>query len=220
MLANIFGAFILAIVGLALVLNGFMWFRLLLPIWAFFVGTGAVTALMTGIFGQSAFVTALACVPAVLVGLVFAVLSYAFWSIAVLFWAGSVGYVLFAGLLAALGINGWFILFLAGAAGAVLFVVLAARTELRKFLPIFLTASAGATLLLSAVLLLFGQPIDQMGWNTLYGPLATGASSSFLAVVIWLVIAGAGIGLQIARNKSFEVDMARYETQRISGAPQ
>ena len=87
-----------------------------------------------------------------------------------------------------------------------------------KFLPIFLTACAGATMLLSAVLLLFGQPVDQLGWGTLYGPLASGASGSFLAIVIWLVLAGAGMGLQIARNKSFEVDMARYETQRISGA--
>lgn len=144
MLGNILGALVLAIVGFALLANGYVWFRLLLPIWAFFVGTGAVTALMSGIFGQSVFVTALACVPAVLVGLVFAVLSYVWFSIAVLFWAGSVGYVLFAGLLTALGINGWLILFLAGAVGAVVFVVIASRAELRKFLPIFLTAAPGA----------------------------------------------------------------------------
>jgi hypothetical protein len=212
MLGNILGAILLALIGFGLLANGYVWFRLLLPIWAFFVGTGAVTALMSGVLGQNVFVTALACVPAVLVGLVFAVLSYVWWTVAVLFWAGSLGYVLFAGLLAALGINSWFLLFLAGAVGTILFVVLASRSELRKFLPIFLTAGAGATMLLSAVLVLFGQPVDQMGWGTVYGPLASGASGSFLAIVAWLVLTGVGIGIQSATNKSLEVSMARYET--------
>jgi hypothetical protein len=218
MIGNILGALVLALVGLALLTVGYRWFRLLLPIWAFFVGTGAVTALMSGIFGQSAFVTALACVPAVLVGLVFAVLSYVWWSLAVLFWAGTVGYVLFAGLLSALGINGWLILFLAGAAGAVLFVIIGMRAELRKFLPIFLTAGAGATLLLTAVLVLFGRPVEELNWGTVYGPLSSGASGSFLAIVIWIVLTGVGIGIQTAMNKSLEVDMARYEAQRMGGA--
>jgi hypothetical protein len=173
---------------------------------------------MSGIFGQSVFVTALACVPAVLVGLVFAVLSYVWWSIAVLFWAGTVGYVLFAGLLAALGINSWFLLLIAGLVGTVAFITLASRAELRKFLPIFLTAGAGATLLLSAVLVLFGRPLEELNWGTVYGPLASGASGSFLAIVIWIVLAGVGMGIQSAMNKSLEVDMAQYEAQRIGGA--
>lgn len=210
MILNILGAIILALVGFALLANGYVWFRLLLPIWAFFVGTGAVTALFSGIFGQSVFVTALACVPAVLVGLVFAASSYVWFSIAVLFWAGTVGYVLFAGLLSALGINGWLLLFLAGVVGAIIFIGIASRAELRKFLPIFLTAGAGATMLLSAVLLLFGQPVDQMNWGTVYGPLSSSASGSFLAVVAWLVLTGVGIGIQSATNKSLEVNMARY----------
>jgi hypothetical protein len=146
------------------------------------------------------------------------VLSYVWWSLAVLFWAGTVGYVLFAGLLSALGINGWLILFLAGAAGAVLFVIIGMRAELRKFLPIFLTAGAGATLLLTAVLVLFGRPVEELNWGTVYGPLSSGASGSFLAIVIWIVLTGVGIGIQTAMNKSLEVDMARYEAQRMGGA--
>lgn len=217
MLGNILGAFILAIFGFALLANGYVWFRLLLPIWAFFVGTGGVTALMTGLLGQSVFVTALACVPAVLVGLVFAVLSYVWWSVAVLFWAGSVGFALFAGLMTAIGFQGWLVPFVAGVVGAVVFIGIASRSELRKFVPIFLTAGAGATMLLTAVLVLFGKPLEQMDWGTFYGPLASGATSSFLAIVIWIVLTGIGIGIQSATNKSLEVQMARYETQRAGG---
>lgn len=215
MLGNILGAIVLAIIGAALLFNGYRWFRILLPIWAFFVGTSAVTALVSGIFGQNFFSTAIACIPAVLVGLVFAVLSYVWWSIAVAFWAGSVGFALFGGLLSALGINGWFILLLAGIAGAILFVILAMRTELKKFLPILLTAAAGATMILSAVLLLFGRPLEELNWGTFYGPLASGATSSFWSILIWLVLTGVGIGIQSAsNNRSLEVDVARYDVQR------
>lgn len=211
MLGNIIGALFLALVGAALLLNGYRWFRLLLPIWAFFVGFSAITALSSGLFGQNFFSTAVACIPGLLLGVIFAVLSYMFFSLAVLVWAGSVGFALFAGLLAALGINGWFIVWLAGIAGAVLFVILASRAELKKFLPILLTAGAGATMLISAVLLLFGRPIEELNWGTFFGPLSSGASASFLAIVLWVVLTGVGIGIQSARNnRHLDVDMAMY----------
>jgi len=99
----------------------------------------------------------------------------------------------------------------------VLFVVLALRTDLRKYLPIFLTACAGATMLLTAVLLLFGKPVEELNWTTLFGPLSNGAGGSFIAIVVWLVLAGIGLGIQSARNHSLEVDMAMYETRRVGG---
>lgn len=213
MLGNIFGAIILGLIGLALLVNGYRWFRLLLPVWGFFVGLSIVTALVSGVFGQNFFSSAVACIPGVLVGLVFAALSYLYFSIAVLFWAGSVGFALGAGLLSALGINGWFIVFLAGAVGAIALIILASRADWKKYLPIVLTASAGATMILSAVLLLFGQPLDQLNWNTIFGPL--GGSGSFLGILIWLVLAGVGMGIQSAMNsRSLTVDMAQYDVQR------
>ncbi len=215
MLGNILSAIVLGVIGLLLLTNGYRWFRILLPIWAFFVGASAITALVSGIFGQNFFSTAVACVPAVLVGLVFALLSWVWFSLAVLFWAGSVGFALFAGLLSALGVNTWLLLFLAGLAGAVVFIVLAMRSDLRRFLPIFLTASAGATMILSAILVLFNRPLEELNWGTFYGPLSSGASGSLLSIVVWLVLAGAGMYIQSARNnRSLEVDLAQYELSR------
>jgi hypothetical protein len=215
MLGNILGAVIVGLIGLALLTNGYRWFRLLLPVWAFFVGTGLVTALVSGIFGQNFFSTALACIPAVLVGLVFAVLSYLWFSLAVLVWAGSLGFTLFAGLLSALGVNGWLLLLIAGIVGAIVFVGIAARNDFKKYLPIVLTAGAGATMILSAVLLLFGRPLEQLNWGTVYGPLSSGASGSLLSIVLWVVLAVVGIGIQSATNqRTLAVDMAQYELQR------
>jgi hypothetical protein len=178
MLGNLLGATLLALIGAALLLNGYRWFRLLLPIWAFLVGYAFVAGLMSALIGQGFFSTALTIVPGLILGLIFALFSYLWWRLAVLFWAGTVGYVLAAGLFAAFGLTNWFIVWLIGLSGAIVFVVLAMRADLKRFLPIFLTAGAGATLLLSAWLALFGRPLEELNWGTVYGPLATGASGS------------------------------------------
>lgn len=214
MLGNILGAIVLGLIGLAMLVYGYRWFRILLPFWAFFVGFSAVTAVVSGIFGQNFFSTVLACIPGLLLGLIFAVLSFVGWSLVVLIWAGSVGFALGSGLISALGANGWLIVFLFGLAGAIAFIVLASRAELKKYLPIFLTACAGATMVLSAVLLLFGRPFEELNWGRIYGPLSNGGSS-ILAIVVWLVLAGLGMAIQSGmNNRSLTVDTTRLEVPR------
>jgi len=100
MIGNVLSAILLTLIGAALLLNGYRWFRLLLPIWAFLVGYGVVAGLMSALFGQGFFGTALTIIPGIVLGLIFAVFSYLWYGLAVLFWAGTVGYVLFAGLIA------------------------------------------------------------------------------------------------------------------------
>lgn len=211
MLGNLFGAIVLTVIGAALLFNGYRWFRILLPIWAFLVGYGVVAGLMGAVLGQNFFSTALTIVPGIVLGLVFAALSYVWYSFAVLFWAGSVGYALFAGLFAALGVSSWFLIWIAGLAGVVVFFGLATRSNLKRALPIFLTSGAGATMLLSAWLVLFGRPLEELNWGTVYGPLA-GAGGSWLAILLWVALTAIGMGVQAAtNNRSLEVDLERYE---------
>ena len=215
MLGNIISAVVLGLIGLAMLFFGHRWFRILLPFWAFFVGFSAVTALVSGIFGQNFFSTALACIPGALLGLIFAALSFVWWSLVVLIWAGSVGFALGAGLISALGATGWLIVFLFGLIGAIAFVILASRAELKKYLPIFLTASAGATMVLSAILLLFGRPVEELGWGRIYGPLSSG-DSSFLAILVWMALAAAGIIIQSGMNdRKLTVDVAQFERAQM-----
>lgn len=215
MLGNLLSALVLGIIGLALLVYGYRWFRILLPFWAFFVGFSAVTAIVSGVFGQNVFSTAIACIPGVILGLIFALLSYVWWTFVVLFWAASVGFALGAGLISALGVNAWLIVTIFGIAGAIVMAILASRAELKKYLPIFLTASAGATMVLSAILLLFGRPVEELGWGRVYGPLSSG-ESSILAIVVWLVLAVAGMAIQSGmNNRSLAVDTAQFERARI-----
>lgn len=219
MFGNILGAVVLALIGAALLFNGYRWFRLLLPIWAFLVGYGIVAGLMSALFGGGFIGTALTIIPGLMLGVIFAVLSYLWYALAVLFWAGTVGYVLFAGLLAALGVGNGFIVWLAGLTGAFVFIGLATRSDLKRFLPIFLTAGAGATMLLSAWLVLWGRPVEQLNWGTIYGPLASGASGSWLAVLLWVVLTAVGMGAQSATNKgSLAVDLPTEAKPRVQGA--
>ncbi|BCX05221.1 MAG: hypothetical protein KatS3mg053_3159 [Candidatus Roseilinea sp.] len=204
----------IGIIGLALLVYGYRWFRILLPFWAFFVGFSAVTAIVSGIFGQNVFSTAIACIPGVLLGLIFALLSYVWWSFVVLFWAASVGFALGAGLISALGVNAWLIVTFFGIVGAIIMVILASRAEFKKYLPIVLTASAGATMVLSAVLLLFGRPVEELGWGRIYGPLSSG-DSSIPAILVWLVLAAAGVAIQSGmNNRNLAVDTAQFERVR------
>lgn len=209
---NILSALVLALFGAALLFNGYRWFRILLPIWAFVVGYSVVAGLMSALFGDGFFSTALTIVPGLILGLVFAVLSYLWYSLAVLFWAGTVGYFVFAGLLSALGITNWFLVWMIGLVGAVVFVGAAMNANLKQFLPIFLTAGAGATMLLGAWLVLWGRPLEEMNWGTIYGPLANDATGSWLAVLLWLLLATLGVAAQSAmNNRRMDVDLALYE---------
>lgn len=88
MLGNILGALVLAVIGAALLFNGYRRFRVLLPIWAFLVGYGVIAGLLSAIFGQGFFSTALTIIPGVILGVIFATLSYLWYAFAVLFWAG------------------------------------------------------------------------------------------------------------------------------------
>ncbi len=215
MIGNLLSALVIGLVGLALLVYGYRWFRILLPFWAFFVGFSAITAIVSGIFGQNVFSTAIACIPGVILGLIFALLSYVWWAFVILLWAASVGFALGAGLISALGVNAWLIVTFFGIVGAIIMAILASRAELKKYLPIFLTASAGATMLLAAILLLFGRPVEELGWGRVYGPLSNG-DSSILAILVWLALATAGVAIQSAmNNRSLVVNIAQYERMQI-----
>lgn len=211
MIGNILSALLLGLIGAALLFNGYRWFRILLPIWAFLVGYGVVAGLLSAVFGEGFFSSALTIIPGIILGLVFAVLSYLWYALAVLFWAGTLGYAAFAGLLSALGITNWFVVWVVGLVGAVCFVGLAMRAELQRFLPIFLTAGAGATMLLTAWLVLWGRPLDELSWDTVYGPLSNDANGSWLAILLWLLLTALGMAAQAAtNNRRLEVDTALY----------
>jgi hypothetical protein len=87
--------------------------------------------------------------------------------------------------------------------------------NLKQFLPILLTAGAGATMLLGAWLVLWGRPLAEMNWGTIYGPLSGDANGSWLAILLWLLLTTIGVSAQSAtNNRRMDVELALYEGRR------
>jgi len=114
------GALAIAI-GLAFCFWGFRVFLVLLPIWGFFAGFLLGANGTTYIFGDAFLATTLGWVMGFLLGLLFAVLSYLYYWVAVILLGGALGYQLTLGLLHWIGFeaDGIIIFFLALVVGAI-----------------------------------------------------------------------------------------------------
>src|SRR5512136_265072 len=88
------GALIVVLFGLAMVLNGYRWFLVILPIVGFFFGFMIGAQAMTAIFGTAFLATITSWVVGFIVAIVFAVLSYFFYFIGIALFIGSFGYAL------------------------------------------------------------------------------------------------------------------------------
>ncbi len=87
-------------IGLAFAFYGFKLFLVLLPIWGFFAGFLLGANGIAYIFGETFLATATGWVVGFLLGLLFAVLSYLFYWVAVILLGGALGYQLTLGILA------------------------------------------------------------------------------------------------------------------------
>jgi len=108
-------------IGLAFAFWGFRVFLVLLPIWGFFAGFLLGANGVEYIFGDAFLATATGWVVGFLLGLLFAVLSYLYYWVAVILLGGALGYQLTIGLLQWIGFDadGIFAFILAIAGGAV-----------------------------------------------------------------------------------------------------
>src|SRR5512138_1197335 len=91
--------------GTALAFAGYRLFIYLLPVWGFFFGLALGAQTMQALFGVGFLATVTSWVVGFFVGGIFAVLSYAFYMVAVAIIGGSLGYVVAVGLLTGIGMN-------------------------------------------------------------------------------------------------------------------
>jgi len=108
-------------IGLAFAFWGFRVFLILLPIWGFFAGFLLGAQGIQYLFGEAFLATATGWIVGFLLGLLFAVLSYFYYWLAVILLGGALGYQLTIGLFEWLGLNadGWIALISGLIVGAV-----------------------------------------------------------------------------------------------------
>lgn len=192
---------VLALIGLAVCFFGLRFWFILLPVFGAITGFFVGARVMQDIFGTGFLSTATSWIVGLIVGLVFAVLSYFVWYAGAIIMAGAVGASLFSGILHALFTNPWgAVLFIVAAIGAIIFAVGALMLNLPIYIVIVNSALGGASLAIAGLLTIFGT-IEVV-------ELANGAalavvnesklgSASWLWVLAWIVLAVAGIFYQL-----------------------
>ena len=191
------------LIGLAVTFGGYRFFLILLPIWAFFFGFGLGAETLQVIFGVGFLATVTSWVVGFLVGAAFAVLSYLFYIVAVALLAGSFGYGLAVALLTAIGLNFGFIVWLIGIVAGIIVAIVVLIFNIQKYAIIVITAVGGTGAIIFTLLAMFG---DLTPAELLLNPVLTAISNSFWWLLFFLVLAIAGIVVQIGANRSYELE--------------
>ena len=188
----------------ALIFGGYRFFLFLLPIWGFFFGFGLGASAIQALFSDGLLATVTSWVVGFIVALIFALLAYFFYAAAVAVAAGILGYMLGVGLMDLFGLNGLsLITFLVAVVLAVAAVIVTFRFNLQKYVIIAATAIGGAALAVGSIMFgaggmslvqLIEHPVRLL-WQT----------SPFMAIV-FVLLAIAGIAVQIRANRRFEIE--------------
>jgi len=198
-------------IGLAFCFGGWRFFLLLLPLWGFLLGFDLGTEAMRALFGDGTFATVTSWVVGFVVAIAFAVLSYFFYYAAIAIMAGTVGYAIGASAWGLIGNEQGVIAFVIGLVVAVALAIAVLGLNVPKYLVIVVTGLGGAAAILLAWFLLIGQvPADNVTWWQV-GALI---KSNFIYLIVWAVIAAAGIVAQLRGPAlgpdQYQLDRAQY----------
>ena len=189
--------------GLALVFGGYRLFLFLLPIWGFFFGFGLGAQTLQVIFGVGFLATVSSWVVGFIVGAIFAVLSYLFYTIAVALLSGSFGYGLAVGLLTAIGLDFGFLVWLIGIVVGVVVAGVVLYFNIQKYAIILITAVGGTSAIIFTLLALFGNLTPA---QLLLAPVRVAFQNSFLWVIFFVVMVVAGFVVQLRDTRNFEIE--------------
>jgi hypothetical protein len=201
-LGTIVGGMILLFLGGLIAFAGYRLFLVLLPIYGFFVGLSLGAHSVQALFGDGFLSTTTSWVVGFFVGLIFAVLSYLFWVVAVAVAAGSLGYGLVASLFSLFDADLDVLVWTIGIVVGVVFAIVAIVLNLQKPVVIVATALMGAWAIIGTFLFLVGgttaEEIAERGAKIVL-------SDHPLWFIIFGVVAVLGAAFQFRMNRSYEI---------------
>ncbi len=202
-------AILALIIGLAFCFAGYRFFRLLIALWGFFAGFLLTTQALAAPAGSHVLVSTAGVIIAVIVGLIVAALAYWLYVAAVVILSASVGFWIGSGLLIAIGYGSHSTpALLTGILVAVILALLTLTLNLAKWLIILSTALGGASTIIAGVLLLLRViPPDNLSLG-LVGAIIRGSP---LWGLVWLVLTGAGILVQVRSTQRYAQDYAHAQ---------
>lgn len=210
-------------IGLALAFYGFKVFLVLLPIWGFFAGFLLGANAMTALLGDGFLIEVSSWVVGFILGLVFAVLSYLYYWVAVVLLGGALGYQLTYGVLHWLGFDadGFITFILALVVGGV-FAVGFFLLHMPAVLVIVATAISGAGAAIAGVVVALGLVPYQLLDQGIFGVYQRhDLAGLWLIAAIALAVAGAYYQSKSVGNMAAAITEDQYRNPGVgsSGAP-
>ena len=176
------------LIGTVFCFRGYFAMRIIIPIWGafagFVLGAGLVS---TG--GDEFLSTALSWIVGIAVALVFGLIAYLYYAVAVIIGMTAIGFVLGTTLMAALGVTWSWLIILVGVITAVVLAFIAIVGDMPMVLLTLLTALAGASAVTTGLMLLFGV-IDTDGFDSTMTTESAADDWWWYAIFIGLAIAG------------------------------
>ena len=189
--------------GLVVAFGGYRLFLVLLPIWGFFAGFLLGAQTISFLFAEGFLATITGWVVGFFVGLIFAVLSYLFYFIAVGVISFSLGYGVTVGILGWIGLDVGFIVWLIAVVVGIVVAAIVYLFNLQKYAIIVTTAVGGTGIIIYTLLVLFN---GALAVSLLENPVRLAIENSFWWLLFFLVVAGLGIVVQIRTSRAYVVD--------------
>jgi hypothetical protein len=193
--------------GLVLCFAGYRMFVILLPIWGFVFGLALGVQTIQVLFGIGFLATVTSWVVGIIIGGIFAVLSYLFYIAAVAILAGSLGYALSVGFMLLIGMDMGWLMWIIGIVVAIAAAVVTIVFNLQKWVVIGATAILGAAVMIETVVFLFVPAA-----TLLENPVKVALDLSPLLLIAGVVFAILGIVAQFMNTRKFLVpEYSRWE---------
>ncbi len=191
------------LLGTAVCFGGYRLFLFLLPIWGFLFGFTLGAQIVQGIFDTTFLATTTSWVVGFFVAVFFAGLSYLFYAAAIGVLAGSLGYGLGLAIMGMFNANLTFITLGVSLTLAIIAIGVTFRFNLAKYVIIVGTAVVGASL--TIITLVAGVGAAPM-LRLIENPMRTMLDDSPFWMLLLLLMAAAGIALQIQINQAYEIE--------------
>lgn len=184
---------LLVIAGLGLTFAGLRVFMLMLPVFGFVSGFFLGSSVTASWLGESLLASVAGWAAGIILGLLFASLSYAYWYLGAILATATVGAMIGMALMAIMNVNLEWVIWLVTFAIGALFAYMAIAVNLPVYVVLINTAIGGATMAVAGVLLLIGE-VDsgRMRWGA--ARRAIDGSWTWWAAVV--ILAALGIASQ------------------------
>jgi len=205
MLGTIIVSVLFLIVGGVTALVGYKVFRVLLPILGLFAGFAVGFAGMQAVFGTGEVSFVLSVITALIVGLILALLSYAYFKIAIVVMGALVGAGLMTSLAHAIGLQeDGFLTFLLAFSGAIIAGLFVAAFRIEKDVIVIVSAMVGVALIFVGLFLLVTDlTLEELHTNGVATSFQEIVDSHFVWLLAWL---GGTLASVLAQYRTAELD--------------